>query len=134
MDFEHQVALATVIPFENKGQGKGKTILFRWKELAILGYIVEYEGLGVGKSKIAEKQGVTSFPGVLEPKVVARENSPAVAPAQVVEILSHALRQYDGISPLDQRFFLGPRGSACHYHVNVSIDTWMERKDHGFLS
>jgi hypothetical protein len=70
-------------------------------------------------------------PQITQPLIIIRENSFTVAPAEVVKILAHTLGEYDSIGLLGQRLFSWPRISACHYEVNMSIDTWMEREDHG---
>jgi len=101
--------------------------------LAIIGHIAKYCSFRVRQSEIAEEQGVTNFPGVLKSVVVIGKDSPAVTPAQVVKILAYTLVEYDSISLLDQRRFFWPRGPTGDYNVGIGIDTWMERKDHGFF-
>ena len=130
---EDHVALAAGVSFQNEGKGKGKAILFWWEALAIIGHIAKQCSFRVRQPEIAEEQGVTNFPGVLKSVAVIGKDSLAVAPAKVVKVLAHTLVEYDRISLLDQRRFFWPRGPTGDYNVYIGTDTWMERKDHGFL-
>ena len=100
------------------------------EEAQIILHTAKYDGFWMGEAEFAEEINITDFSGMVKSMIVIRENPLAVAPAKIIKIVLHPLRENDGIGSLHEGFFFSFRGSTRYNDVDISIDARVKRKNH----
>jgi len=84
----------------------------------------------MGKSKDLKQVALADLTWIFESDIIVGENCGTGARTRLAEVLGPALREDDGLCPLNECKVLPIESPGSQNNLDIRIKTWVERKDH----